>query len=242
MANSERRYWEGYALRNNLRPVLPVERLHHLFAGKSPRWLWWLSLGLFLGGIVLAVQIYESGLSFFLRRPDTSTTVHAVLVATVAAGIFAVVTVRRANALSVRWAMRWTLLLPPFWVLWIPALGLIKTLTPEDWKRIGWWIRQFVMVFMTSAAAVLAIAWWHTKEARETIINASDDVEIHRDAFTKAARALISQGRCTEADFLDHGGWAKSTAQGEGIYFTYCGGSTIANRLYLDVNTGRVFQ
>ena len=53
---------------------------------------------------------------------------------------------------------------------------------------------------------------------------------------------MIQSGRCTAADFEEQGGWMKSTNHRDApIYFTYCGGMTVANRIYLDAETGRLF-
>lgn len=39
------------------------------------------------------------------------------------------------------------------------------------------------------------------------------------------------------------GGWVKSSNhRNQPIYFTYCGGSTVANRLYLNAETGEIFR
>lgn len=77
----------------------------------------------------------------------------------------------------------------------------------------------------------------------EELISASDDFARYRTAFAEAAQSLIAQGRCSERDFRDMGGWVKSSNhRNQPIYFTYCGGSTVANRLYLNADTGEVFR
>ena len=78
---------------------------------------------------------------------------------------------------------------------------------------------------------------------QEAMIAQSDDFPRHRLAFVRAANQLIAEGRCTRQDFEDVGGWSKSsTHRNQPVYFTYCGGMTITNRIYLDANTGRTFQ
>ena len=222
-----------------------------LFKGTSPRWLWWLTLGTCLGGIFWAVEIYESGLSFFLRRPNVAATIQAVLLALVAISIFAVVTVRRANALNFGPKMRWSLLLPPLWIMWLPTLGFVGSLSSEDVKRLGQRTRQVLMAGVATSVAVFAVVWWlrvepmglgNTSRALPEGIDQSDDIAVHRSAFIQAASKLIQDGRCTESDFRENGGWWKSTSKGEGVYFIYCGGETLQNRLYLDTKTGRIFR
>lgn len=77
----------------------------------------------------------------------------------------------------------------------------------------------------------------------EGFIAQSDDFLRYRGVFLSASTALIEQRRCNEADFREMGGWAKSfTHKEKPIYFTYCGGGSLAHRLYLDASTGKVFQ
>lgn len=74
----------------------------------------------------------------------------------------------------------------------------------------------------------------------EALVKGSDDFRLYRAQFTKAARELIEDGTCTVSDFEEMGGWMASPAKGQGTYFMYCGGMTTANRLYLNVHTGKV--
>lgn len=76
-----------------------------------------------------------------------------------------------------------------------------------------------------------------------SLIAGSDDLERHRDSFAKAASWLVEDGPCTKADFVENGGWVRSTRFGSrAVYFTYCGGPHVNNRIYLDAKTGEIFQ
>ena len=80
-------------------------------------------------------------------------------------------------------------------------------------------------------------------KGRERIIAHSDDFARYRLAFLAAADRLIEARRCTESDFIENGGWVRSPKyRDKPIYFVFCGGLTVANRLYLDVRSGRVFR
>lgn len=81
-------------------------------------------------------------------------------------------------------------------------------------------------------------------EGLAKVVGSSDDFHIYKDAFVKAAQSLIDQGRCKEDDFKEMGGWAKSgtTYRDQPVYFTYCGGMTIPNRIYLNAETGHIFK
>ncbi len=76
----------------------------------------------------------------------------------------------------------------------------------------------------------------------EELVKNSDDFRIHRKVFAEAARDLIDQRQCTAMDFRNNSGWTKSTTKGANVYFIYCGGFTIYNRIYLDALTGRTYH
>lgn len=82
-----------------------------------------------------------------------------------------------------------------------------------------------------------------TASSRERLVMKSDDFRKFRQVFIKAAEELILSGRCREKDFIDNGGWVSSTKyRNKKIYFTYCGGYTRSNQIYLDAETGQIFH
>ena len=76
------------------------------------------------------------------------------------------------------------------------------------------------------------------------LVSQSDDFRKYKSAFVKASTELMASGKCTKDDFEKSGGWVKSTTtyHDRPVYFTYCGGLTHSNRLYLDASNGRIFQ
>jgi hypothetical protein len=75
------------------------------------------------------------------------------------------------------------------------------------------------------------------------LLTQSDDFARYRKAFITASQSLVERKQCTEQDFKDVGGWSKSTNfAGKPVYFTYCGGMSKANRVYLNAATGEVFR
>ena len=153
------------------------QRLTAVFVGTSSRWVWWLSLALFIGGIFWAHWIYDSSLSFFLRRPDVGATVKALVIASVATGLFLIVTIRRANELGTSARARWTLLLPPLSLFWFPVLGLMKPVTeeaPDSLKRLA----KALAAVLTAVAVVivlfLAVAWWMQLEPNSAVTSEKD--------------------------------------------------------------------
>ena len=72
-----------------------------------------------------------------------------------------------------------------------------------------------------------------------SLVKDSDDFRKYKNAFAKAASNLIATGKCSASDFLNMGGWMKSSNhRNQPIYFTYCGGMRIQNKVYLNAETG----
>lgn len=80
-------------------------------------------------------------------------------------------------------------------------------------------------------------------EIQEAIAK-SDDYDMYRSEFMEAARSLLASRRCGRYEMTQYGGFVK--AQGNNktlpIYFTYCGGSHLDNRIYLNISTGDIFK
>lgn len=67
-------------------------------------------------------------------------------------------------------------------------------------------------------------------------VSDSEHYKIHGEKFEAVARELLAKGRCKEADFKELGGFWKSTeAARTGQYFTYCGGMSLSNKIYIRV-------
>ena len=79
-----------------------------------------------------------------------------------------------------------------------------------------------------------------TATADESLIAGSDDFARYRKSFTEIAARLIAEGRCTAEDFKEMGGFVKSVTdyRNEPVYFTYCGGLTASNKVYVNAKTG----
>lgn len=71
------------------------------------------------------------------------------------------------------------------------------------------------------------------------LVAQSDDFRLHEAEFVKAAESLMASGDCTDDDFIETGGFMKSTSKSASTYFTYC---NTTDRIYLDVTTGRTFR
>lgn len=74
------------------------------------------------------------------------------------------------------------------------------------------------------------------------VVGQSDDFRTFQGAFVRAAKKLIADGKCTEAELREQGGFAKSSNRKGPVYFLYCGGMTASNRLYLNAETGQIFR
>ena len=74
-------------------------------------------------------------------------------------------------------------------------------------------------------------------------IKSSDDFSKHQGVFVSVSEQLIKAGKCSLGDFKEMGGWWRSTNhKPKPIYFTYCGGMTKSNRIYLNASNGKTFR
>jgi len=94
--------------------------------------------------------------------------------------------------------------------------------------------------------ALLEVAPTITKQERvetvTTYIENSDDFKQHFEMFIKTTDNLLKDGTCTPEDFEETQGWIRSvTFDDIDAYFVYCGGLKQANKIYLDVQTGKIF-
>ena len=80
------------------------------------------------------------------------------------------------------------------------------------------------------------------KSLLDRALSKSDDFRKYRSEFLTAAKQLVSQRRCRIKDFEEWGGWIRSASHGWPVYFTFCGGAHISNRIYLNVRSGRIFR
>ncbi|MEZ9042010.1 MULTISPECIES: SH3 domain-containing protein [unclassified Vibrio] len=81
-----------------------------------------------------------------------------------------------------------------------------------------------------------------SKEILDSYLVKSDDLKIHQEKFRNSVAKLISEGECAPSDFEELGGWVKSVKySNRDVYFIYCGGLSLENKIYLDVNTNEIF-
>ncbi|MCL9780836.1 hypothetical protein M9194_05200 [Vibrio sp. S4M6] len=74
-------------------------------------------------------------------------------------------------------------------------------------------------------------------------IGESDNFKEHDKAFLKATDMLLKQDKCRPSDFQETEGWVKSVKyKDREVYFVYCGGLNLSNKIYLDVQTGETFH
>jgi hypothetical protein len=74
-------------------------------------------------------------------------------------------------------------------------------------------------------------------------ITGSDDYKKHKNNFVKSTKQLVQSGKCSISEFKDIGGWVKSEKyKKEPIYFTYCGGMKLSNKIYVNALTGDIYK
>ena len=71
------------------------------------------------------------------------------------------------------------------------------------------------------------------------LVQGSDDLAEYKDAFARASLELIASGRCSKEALQSWGGWSRSIKYKEDpVYFTYCGGTRVGDRIYLNAENG----
>ncbi|PQJ63837.1 hypothetical protein BTO10_03280 [Vibrio chagasii] len=81
-----------------------------------------------------------------------------------------------------------------------------------------------------------------SKEILDSYLVKSDDLKLYQEKFRNSVAKLMSEGECEPSDFEELGGWVKSVRYSDrDVYFIYCGGLSLENKIYLDVNTNEIF-
>lgn len=79
-------------------------------------------------------------------------------------------------------------------------------------------------------------------EILDSYLEQSDDLKVYRQQFRDATQELLNKGDCSPEDFEELGGWVKSIKyKGKEVYFIYCGGMKLENKIYLDVVSKETF-
>ena len=74
-------------------------------------------------------------------------------------------------------------------------------------------------------------------------IESSDDLARHQGIFVQVSEKLVNAGQCKLSDFKDIGGWWRSAKhKPDPVYYTYCGGASNEDRIYVNTNTGKTFR
>ena len=67
-------------------------------------------------------------------------------------------------------------------------------------------------------------------------ISGSDNYKKHSKTFQSVSQKLLKEGRCKLSDFRKTRGWIELSR--DDLYFTYCGGFSRKNKIYLNVKSG----
>jgi hypothetical protein len=74
-------------------------------------------------------------------------------------------------------------------------------------------------------------------------IKSSDDLPKYQATFAWVSAKLVDSGTCEISDFRDIGGWWRSADhKPRPVYYTYCGGGSNSDRIYVDTTTGETFR
>jgi hypothetical protein len=83
-----------------------------------------------------------------------------------------------------------------------------------------------------------------TASESESLVAQSDDFAQHRNAFAKLANQLINEKRCSSKNFREQGGFWKSVNEhhDSSIYFIYCDGMKLSNKIYVNAETSEILD
>ncbi|WP_117234113.1 hypothetical protein [Vibrio maerlii] len=82
-----------------------------------------------------------------------------------------------------------------------------------------------------------------TDEMIEGLIGGSDDYKTYKEIMHQHTEALIKSGRCKHEEFIELDGWMRSiNYSGRDVYFVYCGGLNVNNKVYLDTNQSKILN
>jgi len=108
-------------------------------------------------------------------------------------------------------------------------------------KTMSLKISNFIIIVALFGFSHISVA--ATDRQFRDAISDSDDVSMYESIFLAATKKLVSSGVCSLAEIQEYGGWVKSQNQKKKpVYFTYCGGMNVKNRIYLDASSGKTFR
>lgn len=77
----------------------------------------------------------------------------------------------------------------------------------------------------------------------ERYIRNSDNYSQHKSSFIDVSKKLLEKGRCNLSDYKNIGGWVSSMShKSKPIYFTYCGGFSKSNKIYINAKSGQILN
>ncbi|MDC0609439.1 hypothetical protein OAP63_01780 [Vibrio sp.] len=80
------------------------------------------------------------------------------------------------------------------------------------------------------------------EEIISSYIHASDDFKDYREKFIHVTEKLLTEKICEPEDFEELKGWMKSLNYPDrNVYFVYCGGLNVSDKVYFDVDSEEVF-
>jgi hypothetical protein len=85
-----------------------------------------------------------------------------------------------------------------------------------------------------------------TKEERDEMLTSyigkSDNFHRYKEQFFAVTDQLIKEKMCTPQDFEEVQGWMRSiNYKDRNVYFVYCGGLRVNDKIYFDVDSGDIF-
>ena len=81
------------------------------------------------------------------------------------------------------------------------------------------------------------------REPLKAALKDSDDYDSYSSEFLEASMWLVENDVCKVSDIKENGGWVKSIEEKAfPVYFTYCGGYHLCNKIYINLNNDTAWR
>lgn len=158
---------------------------------------WWITFILMGGGMYTARWVYESGLSFWLKRADLTYTAGAILIALVAFSVFVVGCVGRLKDMNSSVTAAKVLFLFPVWLILMGTVPSASSENPEPLLRF-WRSAKRVLVGVGALVLVAAIVFGFATKTPSTtegtVAEAAESTPVDNASDMPTTRECVELG------------------------------------------------
>lgn len=110
-------------------------------------------------------------------------------------------------------------------------------LLKENGPQLAEWVK---LTDMTDQLPIISKS--EKEEILTSYVGLSDDFKDYREVFLNVTDKLLNEKMCTPEDLKETKGWMRSLNYPDrNVYFLYCGGLKLDDKIYLDVDSKETF-